>query len=136
MAVGVVSQGDGNAIGLAGARAFVLAEGAAFDQPLHMVVMAPLRRPHLGLETQHLGPVLAQGAVHLRLAAHHLLNPLSKRADHQRVIPQIGRIHELHLRVIRCHKGRVLADAADQHTGEQEVGKHHDPPEPQPHHVP
>ena len=129
-------QGDGDAIGLTGAGAFVLAEGAALDQALHVVVVALLRRSHLGLKAQHLGAVFAEGAVHLRLTTHHLHHPLAEGLDHQRVIAQIGGVDKLHLRVIGGHQSGVLANATDQHPRKQEVGKHHDAAEAEAHRMP
>ena len=100
-----------------------------------MVVVALLRRPHLGFKAQHLGAVFAQGAVHLRLTAHHLLHPLQEGVDHQGVVAQVGGLEELHLRVVGRHQLGVLADAAHQHPRKQEIGEHHNPLEAQAHHV-
>ena len=55
----VAPQGDRDAIGLAGAGAFVLAEITAFAEAFDVVVMAVLGGAHLQFEAQHLGPVLA-----------------------------------------------------------------------------
>jgi hypothetical protein len=111
----VVAQGNRDAIGLTSTGALVLTEGAALDQALHMVVVALLRGPHFCLKPQHLGAVLAEGAIHQRLATHHLLHPLPEGGDHKRVITEIGGIHEVHLGMVGCHQGRVLADATHQH---------------------
>ena len=83
----VVAQGNRDAIGLTGTGALELAEGAALDQALDVVVVALLGSPDLGLKAQDLSAVLAERAVHLGLAAHDLLNPLLKGVDHQGVIP-------------------------------------------------
>ena len=131
----LVAQGNRDAIGLTGTGALVLTEGAALNQPLHMVVVALLRRPHLCLKPQHLGAVLAEGAIHQRLAAHHLLHPFAEGGNHQRVITQIGGVHKLHLGVVSSHQGRVLANATHQHPGKEEIGEHHNPLEAQPHHM-
>ena len=131
----VLAQGDRDAIGLAGSGALVLAEGAALDQTLHVVVVTALRRTHLSLKAQHLGAVLAEGAVHLRLTADHLLHTFAEGVDHQRVIAQVARIHKLHTGVISRHQGGVLANPAHQHAGEQEIREHHNAAEAQAHHV-
>jgi hypothetical protein len=83
----VVAQGNRDAIGLTGTGALELAEGAALDQALDVVVVALLGSPDLGLKAQDLSAVLAERAVHLGLAAHDLLDPLLKGVDHQGVIP-------------------------------------------------
>ena len=131
----MVAQGNRDAIGLTGAGALVLTEGAALDQALHMVVVALLRGAHLCLKPEHLGAVLAEGAIHQSLAPNHLLHPLAERGDHEGVITQIGGVHELHLGMVGCHQGRVLANPTYQHPGKEEIGKHHNPLEAQPHHM-
>ena len=131
----VVPHRDGNAIGLAGAGALVLTQGAGLHQTLHVMVVALLGCPHLRFKPQHLGAVLAQGAVHLRLTPHHLLHPLQEGVDHQGVVPQVGGLEKLHLGVVGRHQLGVLTDAAHQHPGEQEIGEHHDALEAQAHHM-
>ena len=64
VAVGMVMAMAGterqrHAIGLAGPRALPFTQVAAFDQALHVVVVALLGQAHLLLEAQHLSPVLA-----------------------------------------------------------------------------
>ena len=61
--------GERLAVGLAGPGAFGLTKLAALHQPLDVVVMAVLGRPHLMLETEHLGAVLAEGAIHVGVTA-------------------------------------------------------------------
>ena len=60
VAVPMAAMGQRHTIGLAGPGAFVLAELAGLIEPLHMVVMAVLRRANLGFKTQHLLAVFAQ----------------------------------------------------------------------------
>ena len=60
VAVPMAAMGQRHAIGLAGPGAFVLAELAGLVEPLHVVVMAVLRRAHLGFKAQHLLAVFAQ----------------------------------------------------------------------------
>ena len=60
VAVPMAAMGQRHAIGLAGPGAFVLAELAGLIEPLHVVVMAVLRRAHLGFKAQHLLAVFAQ----------------------------------------------------------------------------
>ena len=60
VAVAMAAMGQRNAIGLAGPGAFVLAELAGLVEPLHVVVMAVLRRAYFGFKAQHLLAVFAQ----------------------------------------------------------------------------
>ena len=80
-----------------------------------MVVVAVLGSTHLGFKAEHLGAVFAQRAIHVRIAAHHLLHPLHKGAQHQGVIAQVGGLHKLHLGVVGRHPFGVLNNAAHQH---------------------
>ena len=50
----------GNPLRLTGARTFEFAEGAAFRQTFHVVVMTFLNATDVLLETKDLGSVLAQ----------------------------------------------------------------------------
>ena len=133
MAVGMVmaAHRDRHAIGLAGAGALPLAEGAALGEPLHMVMVAVLGSSHLGFKTQHLGPVLAKRAVHVGVAPHHFCHPLREGLQNAGMVGQIGGLHELHLGMVGSHPLAVLHDPAHQNPGEQEVGEHHDAPEAQ-----
>jgi len=106
---------QGNAIGLTGPGALGFTELAAFHQSLDMMMMAVLRGSHLLLETEHLGPVFAERAVHVGIAAQHLRHSLFEGVQHQGVIPQIGGFQKFHGRMIRRHQLGVLADTADQH---------------------
>ena len=103
-----------DAIGLAGPGALGFTELAAFHQALDMMMVAVLGGPHLLLETEHLGPVFAERAVHVGIAAQHLRHPLLEGVQHQGVIPQVGGFQEVDVGMVRCHQLGVLADAADQ----------------------
>ena len=60
VAVPMAAMGQRNTIGLAGPGAFVFAELAGLIEPLHVVVMAVLRRANLRFKAQHLLAVFAQ----------------------------------------------------------------------------
>ena len=73
-------------IGLAGPSAFPLAERAAFSQSLHVMVVTLLGPSHILFKAQHLGSVLAEGAIHCGISTEHLIHPLSERVHHHRVL--------------------------------------------------
>ena len=124
-----------NSVGLAGPGAFPLAQVTALGEPFHVVVVAVLGGSHLSLEAEHLGAVLAEGAVHGGVAPHHLLNPFHKRVEHAGVIAQIGGLEKFDLRVIGRHPIGVLQDPAHQHAGEQKIREYQDAAESQFHGV-
>ena len=82
MVMAMAAHRNRHAIGLAGPGALPLAEVAPVGEALHMVVMAVLGGPNFGLKPQHLGPVFAEGAVHVGVATHHLRHPLHKGVEH------------------------------------------------------
>ena len=73
-------------IGLASPRAFPLAERAALGQSLHVMVVTLLGPTHILFKAQHLGSVLAEGAIHCGISTEHLVHPLSERVHHHRVL--------------------------------------------------
>jgi len=87
MGTGGLPRRKGHAILLAGSGAFPLAEGAALHQAFHVVVVAVLGGSDLGFEAQHLGAVLAQGAVHVRIPPQHVLHPLPEGGQHFGMVP-------------------------------------------------
>ena len=101
--------GDWDAIRLAGAGAFPLAERAALRQPLHVVMVAFLSSANVLLEAQHLGPVFAQGTVHGGVASQDVLHPLLERVHHQWMLPEVAGGEKGHLGMVRCHPLGVLA---------------------------
>ena len=86
MAVFMAMSPRRDSIGLAGPRAFPLAERAAFSQSLHVVVVTLLGPSHILFKAQHLGSVLAEGAIHCGISTEHLVHPLSERVHHHRVL--------------------------------------------------
>ena len=81
-----VAWRDRNAIRLAGAGAFALTQGAALCEPLHVMVMTFLSPPDVLLKAEHLGAVLAERAVHGRIASKNLVHPFAERIHHEWVV--------------------------------------------------
>ena len=106
---------NGDAIRLTSTGALALTQVTTIRQALHMVVVAFLGKPNLILKAEHLGSVLAKGAIHGRFTAQHLLNALDKGVEHHGVIAEIGGRHKVHIGMIGGHQIRVLADATHQH---------------------
>jgi hypothetical protein len=73
-------------IGLAGPRAFPLAERATFCQSLHMVMVALLGPSNVVFKAQNLGPVLTKRAIHGGISSENLFHALSEGVHHHRVI--------------------------------------------------
>ena len=96
MAVGLSLMGMGlvernrDPVRLAGAGALPFTQSAAFHQTLHVVMVALLHPPNVLLETEHLGSVFAEGAVHGRIPSQDVIHTLAKRVQHQGMIPEIS----------------------------------------------
>ena len=99
------------------------------------MVVAELRCPHLRLKAQHLGPVLAERAVHLSFTAHHIHHPFYKGVDYQWVVIEIAGLEKFQIAMVCRHPVGVLVNAAHQHPGKEEIGEHHNSFEAEPHRV-
>ena len=89
----------------------------------HVMMMAHLRLAHLMLEGRKLRAILAQGAVHGRIAGKNAARPLDEGLHHQRMIVQIGRLDDLDIRMGPCRFVRRGIDALHQNPGAQKLGK-------------
>ena len=114
---------------LTGPGAFPFAEGAAIGETLNVMVMAVLGGSHLRLKAEHLGAVLAERTVHVRVPAQHVEHALPEGVDHQGVITQVGGGQKLDRRVIDGDSLGVGKDPTDQDPREEEVRRHDDAPE-------
>ena len=75
----VMMRGRKARLVLAGAGAGAVAQAAAAADALDMMVMAHLRRSHLGFEAEHLGAVFAEPAVHVGVAGEYLRDAVARR---------------------------------------------------------
>src|SRR5215469_3258391 len=89
-----------------------------------MVVMCLLRGAGVVLVTDDLGAVLAELAVHCRVAADDLADALDERVEQQRVVAQIGGLEESDVGMTLRRLVGCGVDALDQDTGEQEIREH------------
>ena len=102
-------------IGLAGPRAFQLAERAALSQSLDVMVVTFLGPPYILFKAQHLSSVLAEGAIHGGVSTEHLVHPLSECVHHHRVLAQVAGGEELHIEMVGRHQVGVLTDSTHEH---------------------
>ena len=83
------TQRDRDAVGLTRTCALVFAELTSIGEALNVVVVTFLCQANLSLEAKNLSPVLAERAIHGRLATQHFLHPFHKGVEHKRVISEI-----------------------------------------------
>src|SRR6266852_3626385 len=96
-----------------------------------VVMVRRLRRAGLVLVADDLGAVLAELAVHARLAVDDLADALGEAVEHEAVVAQIRRLEELDLRMNRGDAVGGGVDALHQHAGEEEVREDDDAAEAQ-----
>ncbi len=99
---------------------------------LDMMVMTHLGLPDLILETENLFAILAEAAVHGRVAVKNLPGAFDERFNDQWMIIQVGSLHELDFGVTLRRPVRGFVDAFDEDAREQEVGEHDDAAKTQP----
>ena len=100
--------------------------------PADMVMMARLRRAGVAFVADDPGAVLAQLAVHRRLAVAQFRDPLAERVEHRGMVAQIGRLDELDIGKPPRRRVARSVDALDQDAGEQEIRKDDDAAKPEP----
>src|SRR5271170_3678717 len=115
------SRHDDWAVGMVG-MIMSVADADAAD----MMVVACLRRAGGVLKANDLRAVLAQLAVHRRLAGVQFLDPFAKRVEHRRMVTQIRSIDELDPGKEASDRIALRVNAFDQDAGEQEIRKHDD----------
>src|SRR5260221_12365171 len=84
-----------------------------------MVTVSGLGRAELGAIAEDLRAVLAELAIHHRVADTDLLDALGEGIEDQRMVTQIGRLHEFDIREGGSHRIGLLIDALDQDPGEE-----------------
>src|SRR5690348_10558480 len=98
----------------------------------HMMMVAGLGGAHLVGVAEDPRAVLAELAVHCRIAGADLLDALGEGVEDARMVAQIGRLDELDLGMARCHRVGFAVDPLDEDAGEEEVGEDDDSREAQP----
>src|SRR5437868_1705895 len=85
--------------------------GAVGADAADMVMMPGLGRAELAAVADDLRAVLAELAIHYRIADTDLLDTLGEGVEHQRMITQIGRLDEFDIREDGSHRIGLLIDA-------------------------
>src|SRR4051794_17149684 len=97
--------------------------GAVAANAADMVVMAGLRRTELAGVTDDLRAIFAELAVHRRIAAANFLDALGEGIEHERMVAQIRRLHEIDRGKASGDCVGLLVDALHQDPGEEEIRK-------------
>ena len=94
---------------------------------LNMMMMTLLRKAHFTFESQHLLPVFAELAIHQVPSFEDFIYTFRKGIQNQWMIIEVGGLDEFNLRMPLGDKIGVIIDSLNEDSGEQKIGKNHDP---------
>ena len=92
-----------------------------------MMMMTLLRKAHFTFKSQHLLPVFAELAIHQVPSFEDFIYTFRKGIQNQRMIIEVGGLDEFNLRMPLGDKIGVIIDSLNEDSGEQKIGKNHDP---------
>ena len=93
----------------------------------NMMVMTLLRKAHFTFKSQHLLPVFAELAIHQVPSFEDFIYTFRKGIQNQRMIIEVGGVDEFNLRMPLGNKIGMIIDSLNKDSGEQKIGKNHDP---------
>ena len=93
----------------------------------NMMMMTLLRKAHFTFKSQHLLPVFAELAIHQVPSFEDFIYTFRKGIQNQRMIIEVGGLDEFNLRMPLGDKIGVIIDSLNEDSGEQKIGKNHDP---------
>ena len=94
---------------------------------LNMMMMTLLRKAHFTLKSKHLLPVFAELAIHQVPSFEDFIYTFRKGIQNQWMIIEVGGLDEFNLRMPLGDKIGVIIDSLNEDSGEQKIGKNHDP---------
>ena len=94
---------------------------------LNMMMMTLLRKAHFTFKSQHLLPVLAELAIHQVHSFEDFIYTFRKGIQNQWMIIEVGGLDEFNLQMPLGDKIGVIIDSLNEDSGEQKIGKNHDP---------
>ena len=94
---------------------------------LYMMMMTLLRKAHFTFKSQHLFPVFAELAIHQVPSFEDFIYTFRKGIQNQWMIIEVGGLDEFNLRMPMGDKIGVIIDSLNEDSGEQKIGKNHDP---------
>lgn len=93
----------------------------------NMMMMTLLRKAHFTFKSQHLLPVFAELAIHQVPSFEDFIYTFRKGIQNQWMIIEVGGLDEFNLRMPLGDKIGVIIDSLNEDSGEQKIGKNHDP---------
>ena len=93
----------------------------------NMMMMTLLRKAHFTFKSKHLLPVFAELAIHKVPSFEDFIYTFRKGIQNQWMIIKVGGLDEFNLRMPLGDKIGVIIDSLNKDSGEQKIGKNHDP---------
>ena len=93
----------------------------------NMMMMTLLRKAHFTFKSQHLLPVFAELAIHQVPSFEDFIYTFREGIQNQWMIIEVGGLDEFNLRMPLGDKIGVIIDSLNEDSGEQKIGKNHDP---------
>ena len=94
---------------------------------LNMMMMTLLRKAHFTFKSQHLLPVFAELAIHQVPSFEDFIYTFRKGIQNQWMIIEVAGLDEFNLRMPLGDKIGVIINSLNEDSGEQKIGKNHDP---------
>ena len=93
----------------------------------NMMVMTLLWKAYFTFKPQHLLPVFAELAIHQVPSFENFIYTFRKGIQNQRMVIEVGGLDEFNLRMPLGDKIGVIIDSLNEDSGEQKIGKNHNP---------
>ena len=93
----------------------------------NMMMMTLLRKAHFTFKSQHLLPVFAELAIHQVPSFENFIYTFRKGIQNQRMVIEVRGLDEFNLRMPLGDKICVIIDSLNEDSGEQKIGKNHNP---------
>ena len=91
------------------------------------MMMTLLRKAHFTFKAKHLFPVFAELAIHQVPSFEDFIYTFGKGIQNQRMVIEVGGLDEFNLRMPLGNKIGVIIDSLNEDSGEQKIGKNHNP---------
>ena len=93
----------------------------------NMMMMTLLRKAHFTFKSKHLLPVFAELAIHQVPSFEDFIYTFRKGIQNHWMVIEVGGLDEFNLRMPLGDKIGVIINSLNEDSGEQKIGKNHDP---------
>ena len=94
---------------------------------LNMMMMTHLWKAHFTFKSQHLFPVFAELAIHEVPSFENFIYTFRKGIQNKRMVIEVRGLDEFNLRMPLGDKIGMIINSLNEDSGEQKIGKNHDP---------